>query len=153
MKTLLAATVCSAALLAGCNNNAGNDTAATETAAATDVAAAASPTPAQDWDRVALGLREPQLLSADLLGIDGVELGEVKGVLRGADGRVDRLLVEVADSDPDRFVEVPVQGLTALTRGSDIDVVSTLSVAQLAALPDAAPPAATPSPAATPPAN
>jgi hypothetical protein len=142
---MLAATVGAAALLAGCNNDAGTAPAATD--AATDTAPAATDaaaTPPAGWDRAALGLREAQLLDADLLGIDGVELGEVQSLLTGPDGRVDRLLVEVADSDPDRYVEVPVAGLTVLTRGSDIDVVSTMTVAQLAALPDASPPAATP---------
>lgn len=150
MKRMLAATAGAAALLAGCNNDAGTAPAATEaaTTAPTDAAA----TPPAGWDRAALGLREAQLLDASLIGIDGVELGEVQSLLTGPDGRVDRLLVEVADSDPDRYVEVPVAGLTVLTRGSDIDVVSTMTAAQLAALPDASAPAATP-PAATPPAN
>jgi hypothetical protein len=131
------ATACLAAALAGCNNDAAAP-------AATDAATTPAATPAATatgWDRVALGLREQQLLEADLLGIDGTEFGSIEGLLTGADGRVDRLLVEVDDSDPDRFVAVPVQGLTVLTRGSDIDVVSTMTVAQLAALPDAPPPA------------
>lgn len=147
MKRMLAATVCAAALLSGCNNNAGTTT-AEPTATATEPAAEAAATPAAGWDRAALGLREEQLLSANLLGIDGVELGAVKGLLTGPDNRVDRLLVEVRNSDPARYVAVPVAGLTVLTRGSAIDVVSTMTVAQLAALPDAPPPAATP--AATP---
>jgi hypothetical protein len=150
MNRLLAASVCAAAFLAGCNNEAATDAPA-DTAATMPAAPAASPpaSPAAGWDRVALGLREQQLLSADLLGIDGVELGSIEGLLTGADGRVDRLLVEVEDSEPDRYVAVPVQGLTVLTRGSDIDVVSTMTAAQLAALPDASPPAATATPAPT----
>ena len=143
MKRMLATAACAAALLAGCNNEAATPAA---TDAATETAAATPAAPATGWDRAALGLREQQLLEADLLGIDGVELGSIEGLLTGADGRVDRLLVEVDDSDPDRFVAVPVQGLTVLTRGSDIDVVSTMTVAQLAALPDAPPPTATPAP-------
>ena len=143
MKRMLATAACTAALLAGCNNEAATPAA---TDAATETAAATPAAPATGWDRAALGLREQQLLEADLLGIDGVELGSIEGLLTGADGRVDRLLVEVDDSDPDRFVAVPVQGLTVLTRGSDIDVVSTMTVAQLAALPDAPPPTATPAP-------
>jgi hypothetical protein len=146
MNKLLAASVCAAAFVAGCNQAATDAPADTATTAAEPAPAAS---PAAGWDRVALGLREQQLLSADLLGIDGVELGSVKGLLTGADGRVDRLLVEVEDSDPDRYVAVPVQGLTVLTRGSDIDVVSTMTVAQLAALPGAPPPADTASPAPT----
>ena len=144
MTRMLAAAACAAVLLTGCNN----DQAATP--AATEVATPPAETPAATatgWDRAALGLREQQLLEADLIGIDGVELGSVEALLTGADGRVDRLLVEVDGSDPDRFVAVPVQGLTALTRGSDIDVVSTMTVAQLTALPDAPAPTAPPTPA------
>jgi hypothetical protein len=137
---MLAAAACAAAL-AGCNNNDAAAPAATEAATPPAETPAAAAT---GWDRAALGLREQQLLEADLLGIDGVKLGSIEGLLTGADDRVDRLLVEVEDSDPDRFVAVPVQGLTALTRGSDIDVVSTMTVAQLTALPDAPAPTATP---------
>jgi len=143
MTRMLAAAACAAALVAGCNNN--NDAAApAATDAATDTAAATPAAPATGWDRAALGLREQQLLEADLLGIDGVELGEVQSLLTGPDGRVDRLLVEIEDSNPDRFVEIPVQGLTVLKRGNDTDLVSTMTAAQLAALPDAALPTTAP---------
>src|SRR5687768_6436084 len=109
MNKKLAAAACAAALVAGCNN----DTAApAATDAATGAAAAAPAAPATGWDRAALGLREQQLLEADLLGIDGIELGSIEGLLTDANGRVDRLLVEVDESEPDRFVAVPVQGLT-----------------------------------------
>ena len=140
MTRLLAAAACAAALVAGCDNQAATTPEATETATAT-------PTPAPTatgWDRVALGLREQQLLNARMIGIDGVELGTVKGLLTGADGRVDRLLVDVEKTNPPEFVAVPVQGLTVLTRGTRIDVVSTMTMAQLAALPRA--PAPTPAP-------
>lgn len=141
MARILLATTCAAALLAGCNNDAGTDAAEERVEQAAEASAvAAGPTP------VALGLSEAVLLDAGLVGIDGVELGDVTSLLRGPDGRVDRLLVEVEDSNPDRFVEVPVQGLTVLKRGDDTDLVSTMSAAQLAALPDATLPTA----AATP---
>lgn len=142
MKNTLAAAICAATLVAGCNN-AGTDTTAdqaADTAQATPPAVA-TPTEPADWNRVALGLREAQLLGADLLGVDEAELGEVRSLLTGPDGRVDRLLVEIDESDPDRFVEVPVAGLTVLTRGSDIDLVSTMTAAEFAALPEGTPPA------------
>ena len=131
MKKILAATVCIAAL-AACGDS------ATEVAedrvedAAEASAATAGPAP------VALGLSEAQLLEADLrAAADGTELGDVTSLLRAADGRVDRLLVEIEDSNPDRFVEVPVGGLTVLARGNDTDLVTTMTAAQLAALPEA----------------
>jgi hypothetical protein len=132
MKRMLVTTACAAAFLSGCNNDAGTDAAEDRVEDAAEASAAvAGPTP------VALGLSEAQLLDADLLGIDGVELGDVTSLLRGADGGVDRLLIEVEDSNPDRFVEVPVQGLVVLKRGDDTDLVSTMTATQVAALPDA----------------
>lgn len=141
MKRMLAAAACAAILVGGCDNNAATDAPAEGTATATPTATAATATPAAGWDRVALGLREAQLLGADLLAIDNVEVGEIDGLPTGPDGRVDRLLVELDDTDPDRFVEVPVAGLTVLTRGADIDIVSTMTAEQLRALPDVSPPA------------
>ncbi|AKH41374.1 hypothetical protein FHS61_001861 [Altererythrobacter atlanticus] len=61
---------------------------------------------------VALGLTERQLLDADLVAEDGTELGDVEQIRRDAAGEVSGLLVEIEDSNPDRFVVVPVDGLT-----------------------------------------
>ncbi len=132
MIKILAATTFGALVLAGCND-AGNDAAEDRVEDAAEASAiAAGPTP------VALGLSEAQLLDADLLAVaDGTELGDVTSLLRAPDGRVDRLLVEIEDSNPDRFVEVPVAGLTALARGNDTDLVTMMTREQLAALPEA----------------
>lgn len=93
-------------------------------------AIAAGPAP------VALGLSEAQLLDAELIGGDGTELGDVAAVVRDAGGTVDRLLVEIEDSHPDRFVHVPVAGLKTLVRGDDTDLSTTMTKAELAALPE-----------------
>lgn len=85
----------------------------------------------------ALGLTERQLLDADLRATDGTELGDVEAVLRDANGQVDRLVVEVEDSNPDRFVEVPIAGLTTRPDGNDTDLVTTMTRAEIDALPDA----------------
>jgi hypothetical protein len=120
---------CSAALLAGCTdrNEAAEDK--LEKAAETS-ATVAGPVPA------ALGLSEAQLLEADLVGTDGKELGDVAQVVRGPDDKVDRLLVEIEDSNPDRYVHVPTLGLRTLIRGSDTDLVTTMTKAEIAALPE-----------------
>ena len=83
----------------------------------------------------ALGLTEMQLLKADLIGPGGIELGDIAGVLKGRDGTVDRLLVEIEDSNPDRYVAVPVDGLTTVKQGNDIDLSTTMTKAQIDALP------------------
>lgn len=85
----------------------------------------------------ALGLTEAQLLEADLVAADGTDLGDVEQVRRNASGAVDGLVVEIDDSNPDRYVVVPIDGLTRRESGDDIDVSTTMTAAELAALPDA----------------
>lgn len=95
---------------------------------------------------VALGLTERQLLDADLVAADGTDLGDVEQVRRGLDGKIEGLVVEIDDSDPDRFVIVPLDGLTTRPDGDETDVQTTLTREQLAALPDAAVDPVAPSP-------
>lgn len=118
-----------AALLAGCTdtNEAAEDK--LERAAETG-ATVAGPLPA------ALGLSEAQLLDADIVGADGKQLGDVAQVLRDPDNKVDRLLVEIESSRPDRYVHVPVTGLKAVVRGSDTDLETTMTKADLLGLPE-----------------
>ena len=85
----------------------------------------------------ALGLTEAQLIEADLVTADGTDLGNVEQVRRGADGMVEGLLVSIEDSDPDRFVVVPLDGLTTRPDGDDTDVQTAMTAQDLAALPDA----------------
>jgi hypothetical protein len=56
--------------------------------------------------------------------------------LRDESGKVDRLLVEVEDSNPDRNVHIPVAGLKTAVRGTDTDLSTTMTKQQLAALPE-----------------
>jgi hypothetical protein len=84
---------------------------------------------------VALGLTEAQLLDAELVGAGGAEIGDVAQVIKGADGSVDQLLVEIENSHPDRFVRIPLSGLTPVVRGTDTDLATTLTKADLEALP------------------
>lgn len=131
MNRILAA-ACAAVALGACNDSPADVAEDRVEDAAEASAAAAGPTP------VALGLSEAQLLEADLrAAADGAELGDVTSLLRGANGSVDRLLIEIEDSNPDRFVEIPVAGLTVVTRGNDTDLATTMTREQLAALPAA----------------
>ena len=84
----------------------------------------------------ALGLTETQLLDAELVGADGQELGDVAQVLRDASTKVDRLVVEIEDSNPDRYVHVPITGLKTVVRGDDTDLQTTMTKAELAGLPE-----------------
>lgn len=85
----------------------------------------------------ALGLTETQLLEADLKGTDGTDLGDVEQVRRNASGIVDGLLVELEDSNPSRYVLVPIEGLSPRVDGDDTDLQTTKTKAELAAMPDA----------------
>ncbi len=137
-------TICAAALafslLAACNDRGDADDRAEDRMEQAAEASAAAAGPAE----AALGLSERQLLDADLVGPDGVELGDVQAVLRGADGKVDRLLVEIEDSHPDKYVHVPVAGLKVVQQGADRDISTTMTQQQLAALPAVSLPAAAP---------
>ena len=86
---------------------------------------------------VALGLTERQLLDAEVLAADGTELGDVEAVTKDADGNATELLIEVEDSDPDRYVEIPIDGLTVTTRGNDTDLSSEMTMEDISSLPDA----------------
>lgn len=85
----------------------------------------------------ALGLTERRLLDADLVSADGTELGDIERIRRGTDNMIEGLLVEIEDSNPDRYVVVPLTGLTTRTSGDDTDLQTTMTRAQLGALPDA----------------
>ena len=86
---------------------------------------------------VALGLTERQLLDAEILAADGTELGDVEAVTKDADGNATELLIEVEDSDPDRYVTIPIDGLTVTTRGNDTDLSSEMTMEDFSSLPDA----------------
>jgi len=98
--------------------------------AAETSATVAGPMPA------ALGLSEAQLLDADIVDAQGKELGDVTQVLRGADGKVERLLVELDGIGPDRYVHVPVTGLKTVVRGDDTDLQTSMTKSDLEALPE-----------------
>lgn len=97
-----------------------------------DASAAAAGTTA-----AALGLSETQLLEADLVTADGTDLGDVEQVRRNAAGAVEGFLVEVENSDPDRYVMVSLDGLTTRVDGDDTDLQTSMTAAELAAMPDA----------------
>lgn len=84
----------------------------------------------------ALGLTERQLLDANLVTQDGSELGDIAQIQRDANGGVTGFLVEIEDSKPDRFVVVPLTGLTVRSHGNDRDLQTNMSAQDLAKLPE-----------------
>ncbi len=130
----LATTGLALAALAACDSQAERDADRLEDQVERDARASAA---ASGDAEAALGLTERQLLDADLLATDGTELGDVEQVRRDASGAVTGLLIEIEDSNPDRFVLIPLDGLTTRPDGNDIDLVTAMTAAELAALPDA----------------
>ncbi|MEW4447316.1 PRC-barrel domain containing protein [Qipengyuania sp. JC766] len=92
---------------------------------------------AAGMEEAALGMTEAQLLDADLVAADGTDLGDIELVRREAAGAVTGLVVELDDTDPDRWVEIGLDGLTTRPDGDDMDVQTGMTAAELAALPDA----------------
>lgn len=88
-------------------------------------------------EEAALGMTEAQLVDADLVTADGTDLGDIKAVRRDAAGAVAGLIIELEATDPDRWVEVTMDGLSARPDGDDMDVQTGMSEEDLAALPDA----------------
>lgn len=137
MKAALPAIIAlSLAALAGCQSPAEKQTDAAEerveAAAEASAEAAGSAT-------AAFGLTETQLLEANLVDAYGTMLGDIEQVQRNAKGRVEGFLVELenTDPDPDRYVVLPLNGLTVRKNGGDTDLQTTLTPAQITALPDA----------------
>ena len=128
MRLLLIAAAGGLAMLSACSDSQDDAEDRVEDQAEASAAAAGSAV-------AALGLMETQLLNADLIDSSGADLGDVEGVLRDSAGQADRLLVEVEGPDPDRFVEIPITGLTTRADGDDTDLVTTKTAADLDALP------------------
>lgn len=133
MKMLIPALACSVILLSACDSP--EEQARDQAEDRIEQSAEQSAQAAGDAI-VALGMTERQLLDADLISVDGTDLGDVQAVVRGPTGQVERLLIEVEDSNPDRFVHIPLDGLTPQEKGMDRDIVTNLTRAQIAALPD-----------------
>lgn len=85
---------------------------------------------------LALGLTRRQLEDAELLDATGAEIGEVERVVTDASGAVTGLLVEIEDTTPDRYVTIPLDGLTVVTQGDDRDLRSTHTRDALVAMPE-----------------
>jgi hypothetical protein len=83
----------------------------------------------------AFGLSTKQIEDADLVDAGGKDLGDVHRVETDASGDIDAVIVEIDDTDPDRFVRLPLARLTAVADGDDWDLRALTSRAELIALP------------------
>ena len=84
---------------------------------------------------LALGLTRAELEDADLLAPEPAltDLGDVETVVLDASGQVTGLVIDLEGVDKD--VIVPIGSVTSLRRGTEVDLTTTLTAAQLLALP------------------
>lgn len=125
-------------ILAACSQEAPQAPAGAEIAAngAVSVPAATPPAlPSATGPGTAFGLTTRQIEDADLVDASGAALGNVERVVTDASGTITALVVELDDTDPDRLVQLPVTGLTAIADGEDWNLRTTATRDQLVAMP------------------
>ncbi|MFK0298559.1 PRC-barrel domain-containing protein [Brevundimonas sp. NPDC090276] len=125
-----------AALLAACSEQKKEPAPVAEPAAAPTPAAATAGLTRDE--PMALGLTVAQLEDADLLSANGSDLGDVERVDVDSAGKVTGLIV--APTGPgERWVRLPLTGLTIKADGDDHDVVTSMTWEEVKALPAWAP--------------
>jgi hypothetical protein len=125
-------------VLAACSPEKPDAPAGAEIAAngAVSVPAATPPAlPSATGPGTAFGLTTRQIDDADLVDASGAKLGEVERVVTDPAGAITALVVELEDTKPDRFVQLPITGLTAVADGNDWNVRTTATRDQLVAMP------------------
>jgi hypothetical protein len=84
---------------------------------------------------LALGLTRAELEDADLVAPEPAltDLGDVETLVLDASGQVTGLVIDLEGVDKD--VVVPIDAVTSLRRGNEVDLSTTMTAAQLQALP------------------
>lgn len=95
----------------------------------------ASNLPSASGPGTAFGLTTKQIEDADLVDVTGKDLGDIHRVETDASGNIDAVIVEIADTDPDRFVRLPLTRLTAVADGDSWNLRAATSRAELIGLP------------------
>jgi len=126
--------------VAACSNDPPAPPAGTEVTANGAISAPAptvmaSNLPSASGPGTAFGLTTRQIEDADLVDVAGKDLGDIHRVETDASGNIDAVIVEIADTDPDRFVRMPLTRLTAVADGDDWNLRAATSRAELIALP------------------
>lgn len=134
MKTVFAA-ASAAALLAACSQPPAKPDRTPEASPDAASAPTMAGAPAAAPGAMALGLTVAQLEDADLITPAGVDLGDVQRVDVDASGAVTGLIIEPAGEGGPHWVRIPLDGLTPRKEGEAYDLVSTMTLAQLKALP------------------
>lgn len=91
--------------------------------------------PSASGPGTAFGLTTGQIEDAGLVDVAGNRLGDIHRVETDASGNIDAVIVEIADTDPDRFVRLPLTRLTAVADGDEWNLRAVTSRAELIGLP------------------
>lgn len=91
--------------------------------------------PSASGPGTAFGLTIRQIEEADLVDARGADLGDVHRAETDASGNIVDVVIEIADTDPDRFVRLPLTRLTAVADGDEWDLRAATSRDELIALP------------------
>ena len=127
-------------LVAACSDNPSKPPAGTEVTANGAISAPAPTLTASNLSPAsgpgtAFGLTTKQIEDAGLVDVTGKHLGDVHRVETDASGNIDAVIVEIADTDPDRFIRLPLTRLTAVADGDDWNLRAATSRAELIELP------------------
>lgn len=91
--------------------------------------------PSASGPGTAFGLTTHQIEGADLVDVRGTDLGDVHRVETDASGNIADIVLEIDDTDPDRFVRLPLARFTAVADGDEWDLRAATSRDELIALP------------------
>ena len=90
---------------------------------------------------LAFGMTRQQLEDSDLMSLNNTDLGDVDTLVLDASGTLTHVIVELEAGDLKKQVPLSALGVGTQTDGSSVDLTTSLTAAQLSALPDWTPPA------------
>lgn len=133
-RQFLAASALAFICVAGCDSRNDDVVQAPATGAAPVAVSDVQAQTAQTTAALAFGMTRDELEDADVRAADNTDLGDVEALVLNAAGELESIVVEL-EGPGDREVLVPIGRFTALQQGDDKDLATTLSAAELAALP------------------
>ncbi len=133
-RQFLAASALAFMCVAGCDSRNDDVVQAPATGAAPVAVSDVQAQTAQTTAALAFGMTRDELEDADVRAADNTDLGDVEALVLNAAGELESIVVEL-EGPGDREVLVPIGRFTALQQGADKDLATTLSAAELAALP------------------
>lgn len=133
-RQFLAASALAFMCVAGCDSRNDDVVQAPATGAAPVAVSDMQAQTAQTTAALAFGMTRDELEDADVRAADNTDLGDVEALVMNAAGELESIVVEL-EGPGDREVLVPIGRFTALQQGDDKDLATTLSAAELAALP------------------